>query len=87
LLDDRDPHIRINALRALASFRDSSLAGAVVPHAADRDIGVAVQAETTLGVLRGSAAVEALRARLTSSVFAVKRQALIALARRTAPRA
>jgi len=80
LLDDRDPHIRINALRALASFRDSSLAGAVVPHAADRDIGVAVQAETTLGVLRGSAAIEALRARLTSSVFAVKRQALIALA-------
>jgi len=80
LLDDRDPHIRINALRALASFRDSSLAGAVVPGAADRDIGVAVQAETTLGVLRGSAAIEALRARLTSSVFAVKRQALIALA-------
>ena len=80
LLDDRDPHIRINALRALASFRDSSLAGAVVPGAADRDIGVAVQAETTLGVLRGSAAIEALRARLTSSVFAIKRQALIALA-------
>ena len=80
LLDDRDAHIRINALRALASFRDSGLAGAVVPLAADRDIGVAVQAETTLGVLRGSAAIDALRARLTSSVFAIKRQALIALA-------
>ncbi len=80
LLEDRDAHIRINALRALASFRDSGLAGAVVPLAADRDIGVAVQAETTLGVLRGSAAIEALRARLTSSVFAIKRQALIALA-------
>ena len=80
LLDDRDAHIRINALRALASFRDSGLASAVVPLAADRDIGVAVQAETTLGVLRGSAAIEALRTRLTSSVFAIKRQALIALA-------
>jgi cyclophilin family peptidyl-prolyl cis-trans isomerase/HEAT repeat protein len=80
LLDDRDAHIRINALRSLASFRDSGLARAVVPLTADRDIGVQVQAETTLGVLRGGAAVEALRPRLTSSVFALRRQALIALA-------
>ena len=80
LLDDRDAHIRINALRALASFRDSTLAPAVVPLLADRELGVAVQAETTLGVLRGAAAVAALRGRLTSSVFALKRQALIALA-------
>jgi len=80
LLVDPDAHIRINALRALASFRDSSLSHAVVPLVADRDIGVAVQAETTLGVLRGGAALEALRDRLTSSVFALKRQALIALA-------
>ncbi len=80
LLDDADAHIRINALRALASFRGSSVASVVVPLAADRDIGVAVQAETTLGVVRGAAAIQALRARLTSSVFAIKRQALIALA-------
>jgi cyclophilin family peptidyl-prolyl cis-trans isomerase/HEAT repeat protein len=80
LLDDPDPHIRVNALRALASFRDSGLANVVAPLAADRDIGVAVQAETTLGVVRGVAALQALRGRLTSSVFAIKRQALIALA-------
>ena len=80
LLDDRDAHIRINALRAFASFRDSTLAPAVVALVADRDLGVEVQAETTLGVLRGDAAVRALRGRLTSSVFALKRQALIALA-------
>ena len=80
LLDDRDARLRINALRALASFRDSSLASAVAPLVADRDIGVAVQAETTLGVLRGAAAIEALRGRLTSSVFAIKRQAIIGLA-------
>ena len=80
LLEDRDAHIRINGLRALASFRDSGLAPAVVPLVADRDIGVAVQAETTLGVLRGSAAVAALRLPLTSSVFSLKRQAIIALA-------
>jgi len=80
LLADGDAHIRINALRALASFRDSTLAGAVVPLVADRDIGVAVQAETTLGVLRGAAALAALRPRLTNSVFALKRQAIIAVA-------
>lgn len=80
LLGDPDVHLRINALRALASFRDSTLAAAVTPLVADRDIGVAVQAETTLGVLRGSLAVAALRGRLSSSVFALRRQALIALA-------
>src|SRR5438094_419411 len=36
--------------------------------------------ETTLGVLGGSAAVEALTARLATAVFALRRQALIALA-------
>jgi len=80
LLDDPDAHIRINALRALASFRDSTLAGAVVRLVADRDIGVAVQAETTLGVMRGTVALAALRPRLTNSVFALKRQAIIAVA-------
>lgn len=79
LLDDPDARLRINALRALGSFRDSTLAAAVTPLIADRDIGVAVQAETTLGVLRGSVAVAALRERLTSSVFAIRRQAMIAL--------
>jgi len=80
LLDDPDAHVRINALRALASFRDSSVANVIAPLTNDRDIGVAVQAETTLGVVRGAAALEVLRARLTSSVFAIKRQALIGLA-------
>jgi len=80
LLADGDAHIRINALRAVASFRDSGLTVAVVPLVADRDIGVSVQAETTLGVIGGSRALEALRARLTSSVFALRRQALIAVA-------
>src|SRR5205823_5934612 len=48
--------------------------------AGDGDVNVAVQAETTLGVLGGSAAVEALTARLATAVFALRRQALIALA-------
>lgn len=80
LVADPDPQVRINALRALASFRDSTLAGAVVPLLADLDVGVAVQAETTLGALGGGAAVQALRGLVTSAVFAVRRQAAIGLA-------
>jgi len=80
LLQDQDPQVRINALRAVGSFRDSALAAAVAPLVTDQNIGVAVQAETTLGALRGSAALQALRPRLTSSVFTLRRQALIALA-------
>jgi cyclophilin family peptidyl-prolyl cis-trans isomerase len=41
---------------------------------------VAVQAESTLGALGGSVAVTTLRARLSSSAFAVRRQAAIGLA-------
>src|SRR5438067_1860282 len=80
LLGDRDPQVRINALRALATFHDSAVARLAVPLAGDADVNVAVQAETTLGVLGGRAAVEALGARLASAVFALRRQALIALA-------
>jgi cyclophilin family peptidyl-prolyl cis-trans isomerase/HEAT repeat protein len=80
LLADETPQTRINALRAVGSFRDSGLAAAVVPLVADQHLGVAVQAETTLGVLRGAAALQALRSRVASPVFALRRQALIALA-------
>src|SRR5947208_3003746 len=80
LFADRDPQVRINALRALATFRDTALSRLAAPLAGDGDVNVAVQAETTLGVLGGSAAVEALTARLATAVFALRRQALIALA-------
>ncbi len=80
LLGDRDAGVRINALRALATFRDSSVTGAVAPLLADPDPGVVVQAETTLGVLGGRAAVEALMPRAQSALFGVRRQAVIALA-------
>src|SRR5712692_8340079 len=80
LLQDREPHVRINTLRAVASLRDSTLAGAVAPLASDADVGVAVQAETPLGAIGGAAAAQALQARLTTQVFALRRQALIGLA-------
>jgi len=80
LVTDRDPRVRVNALRALASFRDSGLAPVALPLLTDSDENVAVQAETTLGVLGGSRAAAALTARLASPVFALRRQAAIALA-------
>jgi len=79
-LTDSDVHVRINTLRALATFRDSSVAAAVVPLASDASGNVAVAAETTLGVSRGAVAVVALRGHLTSANFAVRRQAAIGLA-------
>jgi cyclophilin family peptidyl-prolyl cis-trans isomerase/HEAT repeat protein len=79
-LGDRDWHMRVNALRALATFHDSTLAVLALPLVVDRMVNVAVQAETTLGVLGGVRAVAALAGGLTSSVFALRRQAAIALA-------
>ena len=79
LLGDRDGHVRVNALRALASFQDSALVGLALPLVTDRDVNVAVQAETTLGVLGGARAAALLRARLASVRFALRRQAAIAL--------
>jgi cyclophilin family peptidyl-prolyl cis-trans isomerase/HEAT repeat protein len=80
LLGDRDGHVRVNALRALASFHDSALVGLALPFVTDRDVNVAVQAETTLGVLGGARAATQLRASLASVRFALRRQAAIALA-------
>jgi len=79
-LTDGDLHVRINTLRALATFQDSSVSADVVPLASDGNPNVAVAAETTLGVSRGAVAVAALRGRLTSANFAIRRQAAIALA-------
>ena len=80
LLGDGDRHVRVNALRALATFHDSTLAALALPLAVDPDLNVAVQAETTLGVLGGARAVAALQAGLASATFALRRQAAIALA-------
>lgn len=81
LVSDADLSVRISALRALATFEgDSSLAPSAISALADANVGVVVQAETTLGVLGGSAAVAALRRQVASPVFALRRQAIVALA-------
>src|SRR5712692_7195623 len=80
LVADRNGHVRVNALRALASFKDSTLAPLALPLLADPDVNVAVQAETTLGALGGARATAALAAQLSGTDFARRRQAAIALA-------
>lgn len=81
LVSDDNIGVRINALRALATFRhDSTLASGVVGALTDPTVGVVVQAETTLGVLGGSAAIDALRRQTASPVFGVRRQAILGLA-------
>jgi cyclophilin family peptidyl-prolyl cis-trans isomerase/HEAT repeat protein len=81
-IDDDDPGVRVNAMRSLGSYRDSSLVTAVAPRLNDRDPNVRVQAAITLGALGGSAARTALLTAATSKgLYAVSREALLSLAR------
>jgi cyclophilin family peptidyl-prolyl cis-trans isomerase/HEAT repeat protein len=81
LVSDDDAHVRTNALRTLATYRDSTLAGAARDRLSDGDPNVRVAAVTTLGDLGGSAAAEALRDQVGRQPFAVRREALLGLAR------
>lgn len=81
-VDDRDPGVRINALRSLASYRDSTLSAPIAWRVDDPVANVRVQAAATLGELRGSAAAAALvRAVDGKGSFALRREALLGLAR------
>jgi cyclophilin family peptidyl-prolyl cis-trans isomerase/HEAT repeat protein len=81
LTGDDDAQVRINALRTLGTFRDSSLAPAVLDRLADGDPGVRVQAMEVLADLGGSTAVEALRSHIDQQPFALQRAALVGYAR------
>jgi cyclophilin family peptidyl-prolyl cis-trans isomerase/HEAT repeat protein len=81
-IDDSDAGVRVNALRSLGTYQDSSLTSAVASKLEDTDPNVRVQAAASLGELRGPAAGAALRRVLErKTVFAVQREALLGLAR------
>jgi cyclophilin family peptidyl-prolyl cis-trans isomerase len=81
-VDDEAMQVRINALRSLAEYRDSTLAGKVMSLLDDPVANVQVQAAETLGELGGHDAVEALlRAVAGKGTFALRRTALLGLAR------
>lgn len=81
-VDDQDPGVRVNALRALGTYHDSLLAAPVASKVEDPDLNVRVQATSSLGDLGGSVAAATLRRLVQSkSGFAVRREALLGLAR------
>ena len=81
-IDDRDPGVRVNALRALGTYRDSSQVEAIASRLDDGDLNVRVQAAASLGEVGSPAAVPALRRALEGEErFAVRREALLGLAR------
>lgn len=82
-VDDQDAGVRINALRALGSYHDTTVVLAVASKVDDPDFNVRVQAASTLGELGGAAASATLRRVLQSKAgFAVRREALLGLARK-----
>ena len=81
-VDDRNPDVRISALRSLASYADSAFAREVALCMEDPEPHVRLQAFMTLGALGGPVAGEAL-ARVVASdqADAFRREALVQLAR------
>ncbi len=79
---DPDPGVRINALAALATFRDSTLAPIAVARLEDSVVNVRVQAAAALGMLGGAQASGRLAALAGDgdAPWAVRRIALVALA-------
>jgi cyclophilin family peptidyl-prolyl cis-trans isomerase/HEAT repeat protein len=80
--DDANPQVRINALRALESYRDSAASSRVIPLLDNSVVGVQVQAAEALGRSGGAEAARNL-ARVASGKgpLGLRRTALVALAR------
>ena len=79
---EANPQVKINALRSLAGFEDSTLATEIVPLMDDPLSNVQVQAAMTAGELGGAEAARALaRVAAANRPFGVRREALIGLAR------
>ncbi len=81
LVEDRDAHVRINALRALGSYEDPSYVAAAANGLSDSDPNGRVQALIALGQLGGVEAERLLIDNLGRGTFAERRQALLGLAR------
>ncbi len=82
-LQDASPGVKISALQALGSWRDSAEVANVLRLLTDADFNVRVQATTALGELRGEAAMAALDGLFEKqgASWAMKRVAFSALAR------
>jgi len=81
LVEDRDPHVRINALRSLGTYESPTYVSAAANGLSDSDPNGRVQALTALGQLGGTDATRLLVANVDRGTFAERRQALLGLAR------
>jgi len=81
-IDDPDAGVRVNAIRSLGTYHDSSTAAAIASKINDPDANVRVQAAASLGELRGNVASSSLRTVLQGKGnYAIRREALLGLAR------
>jgi cyclophilin family peptidyl-prolyl cis-trans isomerase/HEAT repeat protein len=81
-VSDQSAQVRINAVRSLGGYRDTALVAFVAPLLGDPVPNVQVEAVTTLGLLGGPEAARLLAGLATArGLFAVRREALIGLAR------
>jgi cyclophilin family peptidyl-prolyl cis-trans isomerase/HEAT repeat protein len=82
MTSDPSAQVRINAVRSLGGYLDTALVASVAPLLGDQLPNVQVEAATTLGLLGGGEAARLL-ATLAGKrgLFAVRREALIGLAR------
>jgi cyclophilin family peptidyl-prolyl cis-trans isomerase/HEAT repeat protein len=81
-VSDENARVRVNALRALGTYRDPATAPAVIVALDDPDFNVQVQAAWALGLIGGpTAGPELSRVLLADRNFALGREALIGLAR------
>jgi cyclophilin family peptidyl-prolyl cis-trans isomerase/HEAT repeat protein len=81
-VDDGDAGVRVNALRSLASYGDSTFAALIASRLEDPNLHVRLQAAASLGELKGSVARDQLqRAARGDGSFALRREALLGLAR------
>jgi cyclophilin family peptidyl-prolyl cis-trans isomerase/HEAT repeat protein len=82
LVDDPSPSVRIGAIRALGALDTGRFVAQVLPRLDDGDLNVRVQAAATLGDIGGPEAAAALeRVSASRSAFAIRREALLGLAR------
>ncbi|MDH3289912.1 MAG: HEAT repeat domain-containing protein [Gemmatimonadota bacterium] len=81
LTDDEDAGVRIQALRALATYGDPELTGSALDHLGDPDVNARVQAVAALGRLGGNGARAGLLEAERDRVFAIRREALLGLSR------
>jgi HEAT repeat protein len=82
-LDDRAPGVKVHALQAVATWRDTTMVDGVIRLLSDPDLNVRLQAATALAEIRGSAAIAALDGLFErrDATWPMRRAALTALAR------